>query len=91
MTFPKKPTLVAWSPTIQGEGSELHVEFEAFRESRRGGDWLWRGKIRLKIDRHVIREISLAIDEMQKRDRERLAREYQRLLFEVAPVQRPEG
>lgn len=87
MTFPKKLHLVAWAPVLEREGDQLELELEAFKETKRGQAASWRGKVRLQVDRVFVRQIAQAIEQMQKRDRERLAREHQRLADEVAPVQ----
>ena len=87
MTFPKKLALVAWGPVLEGAGDELALELEAFKETKNGAAASWRGKVRLKIDRGFVRQFSLAVEQMHKRDRERLARELDRLAYEVAPIQ----
>lgn len=87
MTLPKKLQLVAWAPILEGEGNGLELELEAFKETKRGTAASWRGRIRLKVDRNFVRQFSLAVEQMHKRDRERLARETERLAYEVAPVQ----
>lgn len=86
MSFPKKIQLVAWAPTLEGEGGDLALELDAFKEGKKGRA-SWRGRLRLKLDRNFVRQIAQAIEQMQKRDRERLTRERERLAYEVAPVQ----
>ena len=89
MTMPRAIKLRAWSPAITGEGGELVVKLEAYRERNgKRGDWSWRGNVELKVDRYFVLQLMRQVDEMQKRDRDRLAREHSRLDHEVEPVQR---
>lgn len=86
MTFPKKLRLRAWSPTLEGDGLFLELQLEAFRKGKKGAGHSWRGRLVLDLDRQFVRNIATQIVEMQKRDRERLARERDRLEFEVLPI-----
>lgn len=89
MTMAKVIKLRAWSPAIEGEGGELVVKLEAYRPHRlKRGDASWRGNVWLSVDRYFVLQLMRAVDEMQKRDRDRLARERSRLDLEVEPVQR---
>jgi hypothetical protein len=87
VTFPKKLRLIAWAPILEGEGNGLVLELEALKETKSRAAAAWRGKLRLELDRQFVRTLSLAIEQMHKRDRERLNRELERLAYEVAPLQ----
>lgn len=84
MALPKKLTLLVWTPVIEGEGHNLSIRFDAMQETKAGGRH--RTTLVLDVDRSMIRGLCLQIAEMQNRDRERIARELQRLQNEVAPL-----
>lgn len=84
MTLPKKLVLQVWAPKIEGEGANLSVQFEAVQQTKKGGRH--RTVLVLDVDRSFVRGLCIQIAEMQVRDQERIARELQRLQYEVAPL-----
>lgn len=86
MTFPKKLRLVAWAPKLEGEGNHLELIFESYKNPKKKSQKSWRGVLCLEVDRGFVHQVAQAVADMQRRDLERLARELNRIRFEVEPI-----
>ena len=89
MTWPKSLTLRGWAPKFEGCGDDLTLLVEAYRPGPRDGTQVWRGVVRVSVDRWYVRQLAQAIADMQTADRERIQQELDRLDHEVAPLTKP--
>lgn len=90
MTWPKRLELGGWGPKFEGVGDKLTLVMGCRRPnpSRTDPD-LWRGEVRVRVDRWFVRQLCQAIADMQAADRVRINEEFARLSTEVAPLTKP--
>lgn len=84
MAFPKKLTVTAWAPAIEGCGADLEIKWQVFQTTKQGRQH--RTHLTLQVDRYVVRQLMEQVAQMQDRDRDRLSKETNRLGTELAPV-----
>lgn len=86
MTWPQRIVLDGWQPKVEGVGERLELVVGARRPKPEGGGELWRGEVRIRVDRWFVRQLCQAIADMQVADRNRIDEELARLASEVAPL-----
>ena len=87
MSMPKVVKVTVWgTPKLVGTGGALELHLPSYRVGREGNQ-NWRGEVHLSVPRYFVRQLLAEVAAMQIRDRERLARELNRLTHEVEPVQ----
>lgn len=84
MSLPKLLTLSAWAPVIEGAGAALVMTWDVSRQTKGGS--FQRSKVKLQVDRYVVRQLAEQIMAMQERDRARIHQELERLVRETSPI-----